>query len=169
VEEVVLSVSAYARDAIVDVATGLMTDGGTGNFAVDGVPRGATIPMAPEAVANYVLAITGRRLTRPPVLTMQAFPKAPVTALWRVQLDGPIDVLGIRSGRGRPVRDLFVGAVNGWFQPGIAVDLATSDANASDDEVQDFLWSEPRRRTSYAVTRRSDVPRDFELATVEDR
>jgi hypothetical protein len=169
VEEVVVSISAFATDARIGHSQFRLEDPGVGNFGVMGVPVGAEIPVAPEDIAQLAAEQTNRRLAEVPLLVMRPFPKGAVTAVWQIDLDAPIAARGQVSGDERSLKKLFAGHLNGWSKPTLAAEIPNSNANRSDDEDQKFVWARPERLTHHAVTRRPGIARDLELITVGGR
>jgi hypothetical protein len=169
IQQVVISVSAFATDAKTGRGQFRVEDPGINNFKVMGVPVGAAIPDSPEQIAEFVTNKTGRRLADVPLLVMRPFPKSAMTAVWHVTLDVPVSAIGAVSGSTRHLKSFFAGHLNGWIAPALAADMPTSSANRSDDEVQEFFWARPERHTQYAVARNPRSVRDLELITIGDR
>ena len=165
VEEVVVSVSAFATDAKLTADGRQLAQAGTSNFLSMGVPLGTEIPTPPEGLANASAKTASRRVSLVPLLTMRPRPASAITAVWQVTFETPAQVVGRDSHVTRQKQTVFAGALDGWNK----IAYADALAGAPDDKGrEDFVYSNgtagsvPR---TYTATRRADVPNVMELIT----
>jgi hypothetical protein len=163
VEEVVIAVSALATDAAIE--NGHLTKTGEGNFFPAGVPVGTEIPMAPEGIANGSAAVSARRVSKVPVLAMRSFPKAPTTAVWAIEIESAVEVVGLESHSRRQTNSFFAGALSGWNSANYAVGR---DEPSRIDSVR-FVDLETNVATIYEVVRRAGIPKIVELVSFGGR
>ena len=85
-----------------------------------GVPRTAASWMYnPEQATAYVFRQTGRRVRSVPELVMSPMPISPVLVRWRVDLEGPVSVVGGQSAATRQRATLFVGFAEQFSESGL--------------------------------------------------
>jgi hypothetical protein len=168
IQEVVISVSAYATDAETAPGRVRLKESGTANFSTMGVPLGVAIPTPPERIANLVAEKTKRRVAVVPMLTMRPRPFGAAVAVWQVGLEAPVEVKGRATSRSRPIQAVFAGHLDGWKSPALA-DARTEDKDDDGHEQIEFRHPRTGSVTHYNVTRRSGLPNVLELITVEDR
>jgi len=119
VQEILAGVSAYATDVVLD-SHGRISNAGSANFSLQGVPVGLEIPIPPERVVASIAQTTGQKIAAVPELIMRERPYGPALALWHVRTEAGVSVTDVH-GR-RTVSDLFVGYYMHWTQ-----EVAVSD------------------------------------------
>lgn len=169
VEEVVVSISAYATDARLAADRIHLSAGGEGNFLIMGVPVGTEVPIAPERIADLTAERFGKRVAEVPRLIMRPRPAAAQIAIWQIGLEAPVQMRGGTSHMSRARQTLFAGPLDGWQTPAFAAARNdTSDASAT--EVISFTSLKMNGgRRDYAATRRPDMPATLELVSLGGR
>lgn len=116
--QIVVGVSSAAA-ALVDAGGGIDLETLAPNSFISlGVPSvvGGPFAISGERAAEEAFRITGRRVAAVPVLELPRFPAAPVYARWRVTLESPRSITGLRSGVTEAVTTVFVG-LDDWLLP----------------------------------------------------
>ena len=164
VEEVVVSVSAYATDAGLTPDGANLSAAGQANFLIMGVPVGAEIPMSPEAIANVTARSAGRRIAVVPRLIMRPRPAAAQIAIWQIGLESAATVVGSDSHIPRARQFIFAGPLNGWLAPAFADQRPDVEESST---AEPFQYKDPSTGTvlTYTATRKVEVRPQLELVT----
>lgn len=166
VPEVLVALSARATDMEVDAGTnGHIGRPMLGLIRSVGIPVGTSATaLEPEAAATALSALTGKRVSEVPVLELPPLPYSPLLARWRITLEGPARVEGLRSRRVRDSKELYVGFGTSVRTTGVQdADVgAPIDPALVVNELED-----PSKRTGPGGTRtrlelRADVPQILE-------
>lgn len=152
-EKVLVGVSAYATDATIDSRGGL-SNFGTANFALQGVPVGLSLPIPPETAAANVASSSGQLISAVPELVMREYPHAPGLALWHITTTAPTKVSNQRGSR--PASDLFVGYYAHWSEEVAAEDM--TPGNTRDRSMRDYASDADRDNVAANATQNRIIP-----------
>lgn len=124
------------------------------DFEAHGVPlgRGFVMPVSPERAVEIVARATGGRAASVPELVMADLDYMPVHSRWKVTLDRAVSARG-RSGRMRPVREVYVG-----LRSELTIPL--------EDQPQERMVFDSRANRSVRLSVRPGRPVAFEPVTL---
>lgn len=97
---------------------------------------------SPEQATAYVFRQTGRRVWSVPELVMSPMPSSPVLVRWRVDLEGPVSVVGGQSAATRQRATLFVGFAEQFSESGL-LDFSGAGAREATLNWPDLLTRDP--------------------------
>jgi len=108
-----IAVSALATD--LTVVNGELKGPGGGQFTSAGIPMGlSAVPIAPEEAVRIAGEATGHLVSAVPELILPPPTFPPQLAKWRIQLDGPVTLVGRNTGRRVSTKELYVGFPETW-------------------------------------------------------
>lgn len=165
VQEVVVSVSAFATDAELTANGRRLSRAGEGNFHTLGVPLGSVIPPAPENAVIAVAEATNRRISVVPRLVMRPRPFSAMVAVWHLDLETPVVIRGQESRRSQSVKHIVFGHLNGWHMPVMAHVLDGSGST----EFRSYTKVRTGQKRDVVLQRKAEVARRLELIQVEGR
>ncbi len=111
----VLSIAVSAEATDLRVIDGHILGPGGAQFTSAGIPVSRSdVPISPEDAVNIVAKATGRRVLKVPELVLAPPPYPPQLAKWRIQLELPVTVRGVRSGSRRTTSEVYVGFGETW-------------------------------------------------------
>jgi hypothetical protein len=116
----ILSVSALNHDVRVDERGLIRTPADGGNEVEPyAVPKDLSqFPIrTPERAVEHVARATGARITTPPLLHLMHSHRAPILALWQIQLDRPARLREIAGGRSRSAQTVYLNSRGEYFLP----------------------------------------------------
>ena len=166
--EVVVAVSLHNTDLSIDARGWVVQPEPSGlNFLSIGIPRGAVLPIPPEAAVSMAAIESRARVASVPEFVMLPKPAAPWLGAWQMTMEKPLRLVGLTSGLRATTARLSVGYDELW--PVRLLGEVALVPPRDGDDLNDAGYPYPTPAAPYRALFRTGIALAYERARVEGR
>ena len=164
--EVVVAVSLHDADLSIDARGWVVQPEPSGqNFLSIGIPRGAVVPIPPEAAVVMAATESRARVASVPEFVMLPKPAAPWLGAWQMEMEKPLRFIGVASGLRTTTNRLSVGYDELWPVRLLGEVLLVPSRDG--DDLTDAGYPYPTPPVPYRARFRSGIALAYERTRVE--